>query len=458
MATHDVDKKILGRLAFAIDDMYPEFGAALYQLLGLSELLSRRLLKARKHRKARNKGHDAVNVYHHVIWMSREGLAIVEKFFPLADQEGAFPAEMRVFFYKLRASFYHIFVLFHNNPRVSLTAPSKNSSARATPLSPSSRSGNDRRPQGLESPKDNAERTSSQTARRTGGGLREPIISVLSDESTVTNPWATLSPPPGLGGIRQELQPAPEPGAFLLPAANYLQTAAGCFATAHSLAMATLPGSSPLRLSVGLEYCAFLWDCQHDHDGCRKLASETINYVWEAGEGMEDDAFEDAAQLVGTLGRMMRRRSQDDTPKLAPGSPDNPGVTGVTRESVYTDDNPPPPLPKDDPPPSGSGRKGKRREQQKSLGSLQNSNQNIPRRPVGSSTLNQVQSSPGKSPNAITRKPVGSGSKRSASPSGPGSPSKKSSIPRPRTTQSEASDDTVLPPRTSNTGSQAGER
>lgn len=444
MATHNVDKKIVGRLAAFFSDERPPLSQALFQLLGLSEMLSRRLIRARRHRKARNEDDDALEVFHHVIWMSREGLAIVEKFFPEVDFENDTQPELRVLFYKLRASFYHIFVLFHNNPRIPLSPPGKQpSSNRGTPLSLGS--GNVKGSKLSPPHRKDVSNERSRSRSHTPGGLRD---SMISEESAVTNPWATLSPPPGLGGIRRALQPAPDPAAFLLPSADYVASANGCFMTALKLAKATLQGSSPIRLSVALEYCAFLWDCQHDHDGCRRLASETINAVWEAQEGMEDDDFEDAAQLVGTLGRMMRRRSTEDTPRIGSASPTNPAIMGDTR--FYTDDNPPPPLPKDSPPPprpSKSPRRGKVPDatQPSELDKLADAEmlsteeltatvaQIIPRRPVGSPPSSRK--APSGSPQTarktvseppITRKPVGSASKRTASPSEFGSPSKRS--------------------------------
>lgn len=53
--------------------------------------------------------------------------------------------------------------------------------------------------------------------------------------------------------------------------------------------------------------CAFLYDCLHERDKSRSLAKVTIAEVYNAQEGMDDDMFEDAAELVGILGRMMKR-------------------------------------------------------------------------------------------------------------------------------------------------------
>lgn len=80
-----------------------------------------------------------------------------------------------------------------------------------------------------------------------------------------------------------------------------------CFKEASDLAEKLLWGSHPLRLSVKVEFAAFLFDCMHDHDESRDLAIRTIADVYNAQEGMDDEMFEDAAELVDVLTRMSKR-------------------------------------------------------------------------------------------------------------------------------------------------------
>lgn len=63
------------------------------------------------------------------------------------------------------------------------------------------------------------------------------------------------------------------------------------------------------------EYAAYLYDCLHDGPASRKLAAAAIRDVYNADEGMDDDMFEDSAEMVGILGRMMRRglRSENNS-------------------------------------------------------------------------------------------------------------------------------------------------
>ena len=79
------------------------------------------------------------------------------------------------------------------------------------------------------------------------------------------------------------------------------------FQEASMIAEKNLWGSHPLRLSAKVEMCAFLYDCLHDREASRQLAKKTIAEVYNAQEGMDDDMFEDAAELVSILGRMMKR-------------------------------------------------------------------------------------------------------------------------------------------------------
>jgi hypothetical protein len=71
-----------------------------------------------------------------------------------------------------------------------------------------------------------------------------------------------------------------------------------------------------------LEHSAFLWDCVHDHEGSRRVARRAIKDVYRAQEAMDDTEFEDAAELVGILGRMMKRKSWEGTPRVGMSSPE----------------------------------------------------------------------------------------------------------------------------------------
>ncbi|PVI07181.1 14-3-3 protein [Periconia macrospinosa] len=320
MASLDFDQKFLGRIAKQTQDSNPLLSSSLYQILGLSVLLSRRLIRARKLRKLdTSRDTPSLGLYQHILWLSREGLSILELYVLPYAQDNQHGPECRVLCVKLRASFYHIFCLFHNQPPITATNMTTNDPRTlAVPtVSYAERAGSG---QHWASDQPNFSPSSKRAGKQPT--LREPIDSIVSETSFVTNPYATggpvgtpspgpLNAPPGLNPI-----PIPQPSSFILPPLNFVPLAGGYFTTATAYATSFLPGSHPLRLSVALEHSAFLWDCLHDHEGSRRVARRAIKDVYRAQEAMDDNEFEDAAELVGILGRMMKRKSFEGTPHV----------------------------------------------------------------------------------------------------------------------------------------------
>ncbi|KAL8702471.1 MAG: hypothetical protein Q9201_004361 [Fulgogasparrea decipioides] len=298
MASSEVDQKFLGQFAKQTSNSNPYLSSFLYKVLGLSVILSKKVLRARRLRKLdTTRDTKSLQLYHHIIWLSREGLIMVEQYIiPMVSDQ----VELKVLSYKLRASFYHIFVLFHNQPSIHQTAiPS---------FSPTSKS-------------KAADRSSIRLSPNAlEGGPVQPL-------------------PPGLTPVSM---PRPS-AAFLLPATDYVPTATDCFTQASALADALLSGSNPVRLSVKTEYAAFMYDCLHDGDGSRRLAQQAIKDVYNAQEGMDDDQFEDAAEQVQLLGKMMKRGMSgsvgSSTPRIggegstprAGSSPSTPRATRTAR-------------------------------------------------------------------------------------------------------------------------------
>ncbi|EKG19329.1 hypothetical protein MPH_03192 [Macrophomina phaseolina MS6] len=345
MASSDVDLKHLGRVAMAIEPKNPILAASLRQIEGNSIMLAPRLYRARKMRKLdTSRDTKSLSNYQHILWLAREGLSILEVDVLPYTQAGQYGAEAAVLTAKLRASFLHIFALFHNQPPVTKIDP--RSSASTTKLDPRSSSTSSapavaapapasfkgHRPAGSKGsngsdphtpPRANQSKPKDPGGRATG--LRDPVGSITSETSFVTNPYAgnpakpsngavqSPQPPPGLPGLPS----TPRPSAFILPPLNFLPMAESYFSNASRLAAAYLPGSHPLRLSVEVEHCAFIWDCLHDHQYARRLARHTIREVYHAKEGMDDEDFEDAAKMVDHLGKVMKRKSIDTTPKMA---------------------------------------------------------------------------------------------------------------------------------------------
>ncbi|KAK4103899.1 14-3-3 protein [Parathielavia hyrcaniae] len=267
MASSEVDQKFLGKLAKAVEPDNPLLASVLFRILGLSINLSAQLIKARKQRRQdAAQEAAALDLTCHIVWLSREGLVLLQQY--VLPMVGNY-VELKVLAYKLRASFYHIFVLFHNTPPVStmgLNTP-ESQSATAVPVLPA------------HVDKGKGIATDDQDANPSRGG--------------------PVGPPPGFG-------PVP-PTAFLMKPGDYLPEAHRYFREAVQLADDLLWGSHSLRLSVKTEYAAFLYECVHDAEGSRKVAKDTIAEVYEATEGIDNDMFNDACELVTVLGKMMKR-------------------------------------------------------------------------------------------------------------------------------------------------------
>jgi hypothetical protein len=298
-----IDQKFLGQFAKNTSNDNALLSSMLFKVLGLSVVLSKQLVRARKLRKLDPTGATkSLNLYLHIIWLAREGLDIVEKnVLPIVDpfdvQTTPSFSELKVLSYKLRASFYHIFVLFHNDPSVSFPKVVTTPPGLASPLTT-------RVDQGKVPDRGSPPRDSSRNSIQPSHPLEGSLF-----------------------GVEHK---SPE-ASFLLPVCDYVPTALSAFEEASMLAERLLWGSHPLRLSVKLEFSAFLYDCMHDGDASRKLAKATIAEVYNAQEPMDDDMFEDAAELVGVLGRMMKRGlgTPGSTPGMgSSGSKSTPRVSG----------------------------------------------------------------------------------------------------------------------------------
>jgi hypothetical protein len=275
MATSEVDMKFLGQFAANIQVDHPFLAKSLFQIFGNLVMLSDRVIKARKLRRLdTTRDTKSIDLYCRIIWYAREGLKILEELvLPMVANYG----ELKVLSYKLRASYYHLYVLFHNKPSISLKA------------------GEISTPPGLTSPRANKVDKGKAPDR---GSPSDPFrpSSVQPTHPLEGGPVGGETPPP--------VEFAAD---FLIPAQDYRPIALSCFQETTALAERLLWGSHPLRLSVKVEFAAFMYDCLHEKDRSRQLAKTTIAEVYNAQEGMDDDMFEDAAELVGILGKMMKR-------------------------------------------------------------------------------------------------------------------------------------------------------
>ncbi|KAI1076069.1 14-3-3 domain-containing protein [Whalleya microplaca] len=318
MASSEVDQKFLGRLAKAVEPNNASLAQMLFKILGLSINLAGQLVRARKQRRLdTTRMTQSLDLYLHIVWLSREGLVMLEQY--VLPMVGDY-VELKVLAYKLRASFYHIFVLFHNNPPVSTMGIT---TAPGVPPIP---------------------RLDKGKGVDRGDSIPETDRSSLQPTHPIEG--GPVGAPPGFGP-----QPPEPAAAFLLPSVDYLPTAYQYFKDAVALADSLLWGSHSLRLSVRTEYAAFLYECVHDYEGSRKLAKETIAEVYESSEGMDDDMFNDACELVTVLGKMMKRGLGSSNTLR----PHTPGTQGTSQGTSQGGDSAATVVPAAAPMPTGAG-------------------------------------------------------------------------------------------------------
>lgn len=277
MASSEVDQKFLGRFAKAVEPDNPLLSKMLYKILGLSLGLSEHLVAAKREQRGEPASSAiALRRVLHILWLSREGLLMLHQY--VIPMVGNY-VELKVLAFKLRASFHHIFVLFHNNPAVSTMAPLTPEQLAAGATPPASGKG-----------------------RSSAAADRDLPSRSSSIQPTHAMEGGPVQPPPGFEIKVEELRPS-----ALLPWQDYLPTAHQHFTEAVQLSEQLLWGSHSLRLSVKTEYAAFLYVCMHDPEGSRRLAKAAIAEAYDAEEGMTDDMFRDTCELVTVLGKMMKR-------------------------------------------------------------------------------------------------------------------------------------------------------
>jgi hypothetical protein len=247
MVGSDVDHKYLGTYAKLTARLHPVLSAGLYKLLGLSTLLSWKLLRARKQRKLDpTRTTKSLDLYRHIIWMAREGLTILQTdVLPvLSNYKGpkyAFLNELQVLALKMNASFLHIFVLFDHT---------------------------------------------------------------YQTKTSMTPDFAAVSKPTGkpTGSPPVEV-PTPNGGSYTVPTTTaalsayaYMAPTIEAFNRADVMANRLLSSSHPLRLSVKLEFSAFTYDCTRDYETSRLIAKQAVDEAFASMDPMDDESFEDAME------------------------------------------------------------------------------------------------------------------------------------------------------------------
>ena len=244
MVGSEVDHKYLGRFAKSTVALNTVLSAGLYKLLGLSTLLSRKLLRARKQRKLDpTRPTKSLDLYRHILWMAREGLSILRNdvlpelanHLPPSASTGAVGArsayaslnELQVLALKMHASFLHILVLFDHTYQ---TKPPPPSSA----------------------------------------------VAQAATTAAIQTKAAKVTP--------------------ALAAFAHMAPTIDAFNRADVTANRLLPSSHPLRLSVKVEFAAFTYDCTRDYETSRRIAKTAVEEALSSLDPVDDESFEDAME------------------------------------------------------------------------------------------------------------------------------------------------------------------
>ncbi|KAL7275203.1 hypothetical protein RUND412_001851 [Rhizina undulata] len=265
MVGSEVDQKYLGLYAKSTATLNVTLSAGLYKLLGLSTLLARKLLRARKQRKLDpTRTTKSLDLYRHIIWMSREGLSILAhdinpELAIYKSSKYAALNELRVLATKLHASFLHIFVLFDYTYQTKTTM--------------------------------------MPTFSKTPNGM------------------------PQVHGLV---------GSHINSSYAYIAPTIDAFNKADDIAKRLLHAAHPLRLSVRCEYSAFTYDCIKDYEMSRRIAKRAMDEAYAWMDKMDDESFQDAMTIVGSLGVMAKRGLSPQPPSVSSSSTNN-GFTNSGR-------------------------------------------------------------------------------------------------------------------------------
>ncbi|SZF03585.1 unnamed protein product [Blumeria hordei] len=272
MAILEVDKKFLGQFACGVQNKHPLLAQNLYQVFGILTIMSTQLNEAYYLRvESRVQETQIVDLMNRVVWYAREGLKILEEYvFPMVANY----RDLRVLSFKLRASFYYLYTLFHNQPP--LTFEPKQST-RACGQPPPYRK--------IDKVKV-VDRNYSQPSSVRGTFYRQN--SPISSFSGVSQPYSEFSRD------------------FLLDYHDYRPITLQYFQEAASLADSILRANHPLRISIKVGYATYVSECLHDKEGSYQIASATVAETYNKQGPQNDEISSDATMLVEVLINLMR--------------------------------------------------------------------------------------------------------------------------------------------------------
>ncbi|KAI5274766.1 hypothetical protein E4T47_02316 [Aureobasidium subglaciale] len=318
MAISSVDRKILSDLITkqstygeVLSDDKPasnnEFlKRSLYTVLGISMRLESKLELAYERRT-----HDisteirTLSLYHEIIFLAKEGLALTEvSIAPFCGPEAE--GEYQTMGYKLRASFHHIFCLYHNTPPVRQLRRKKMEGPSA--FSAHWLSSRLEAPEMAVSPAPSVQSfiTNPYSISAQAPAVMPHVLGYVPPKITV-HPRMIPERPPGLGAATLfEYDPPVSAGTYLMPALDYTPETKRLFECATRRAESYLHPRHPLLLSLALEHASFLMDCLGDHDGCLKVIIQAARGAARSRVAPNTD-WKDSTKILHDMTDIIRR-------------------------------------------------------------------------------------------------------------------------------------------------------
>ncbi|CAD6501859.1 BgTH12-02105 [Blumeria graminis f. sp. triticale] len=272
MAILEVDKKFLGQFACCVQNKHPLLAQKLYQVFGILTIMSTQMNEAYNLRvESRVQETQIVDLIDRVVWYAREGLQILEEYvLPMVANY----RDLKVLSFKLRASFYYLYTLFHNQPPLNFESKQ---STRAWGRPPTYRKIDKGRVVDL---------SYSHPSYFRGTFSRQN--SPNSSFSGGSQPYSEFS------------------RNFIVDYHDYRPITLQYFQEAASLADSTLRANHPLRISIKVGYATYVSECLHDKEGSHQIASATVAETHNKQGPQNDEISSDAAMLVEVLTNMMR--------------------------------------------------------------------------------------------------------------------------------------------------------
>jgi hypothetical protein len=310
MALTHVDRKVLANLITYYVSDNKIVVEQLRTVLGISVMLAQKLARAERLRDF-DISHETrmLDLYQELLFLAKEGLALTEVCIAPFCGESA-DGVYQVMALKLRASFHHVFCLYHNTPPVRLLRSKKKQ--EPTPFGDYY----------MATRKDMAFKLSKSpvpsmksfvTNPYAADGQAPPVLAHVPDEvppPITLQSYTAPTRPPGLEGNTSVFYDPPvSASTFLMPPLDYTPETKRLFEQAAKLAEKLLPPAHPLALSLALERATFLMDCLSDYEKSLKVVKKAARAAWFA-RNTRHPSWEDAFNILREMSEILIRAEQ----------------------------------------------------------------------------------------------------------------------------------------------------